>query len=117
MVALSLAATGVYAVTSFLVVGRLREIGIRMALGANARQVARTTMAPTLRFAAVGAAAGVLGAVLVGQALRATLYDTSPVDPRVLAGAVSVLFGAVLAASYVPLRRALSVDPVDVLRS
>jgi putative ABC transport system permease protein len=117
LIALFIAATGVYAVTSFLVTSRLREIGIRMALGANAQHVARATMRPTIGFALPAAAAGVLGALLLGRTLSAALYETSPLDPRVLAGAVSVLFGAVIVASYVPLRRALNVDPVDVLRS
>jgi len=117
LIALSLAVTGVYAVTSFFVISRLREIGIRMALGANAFQIARTTMWPTIRVAVPGAIGGMLGAVLLGQALRAALYETSPLDPRVLAGAAAVLFGAVVVATHVPLRKALSVDPVEVLRT
>jgi ABC-type antimicrobial peptide transport system permease subunit len=116
-IALSLAATGVYAVTAYLVASRKREIGVRMALGANARQITRATMEPTLRYAVPGAAAGLLGAVMLGRIMRATLYETSPLDPVVLAGAVSVLMVAVVAATYVPLRRALGVNPVDVLRS
>ena len=116
-IALSLAATGVYAVTAYLVASRRREIGVRMALGANARQITRATMGPTLRFAVPGAAAGLLGAIVLGRIMRATLYETSPLDPVVLAGAVSVLIVAVVAATYLPLRRALGVNPVDVLRS
>jgi putative ABC transport system permease protein len=116
-IALSLSATGVYAVTSHLVTSRTREIGVRMALGASPSQVARATMAPTLRFALPGAAAGILGALVLGRILRATLYETSPLDPGVLTGAVSVLIATAAAASYAPLRRALRVNPVDVLRS
>jgi putative ABC transport system permease protein len=116
-IALSLSATGVYAVTSHLVTSRTREIGVRMALGASPGQVARATMAPTLRFALPGAAAGILGALVLGRILRATLYETSPLDPGVLTGAVSVLIATAAAASYAPLRRALRVNPVDVLRS
>jgi putative ABC transport system permease protein len=117
LIALSLSVTGVYAVTSHLVTSRTREIGVRMALGANNRQVAQSTMAPTLRFAVPGAIAGMLGALALGRVLRATLYETSPLDPIVLAGAVSVLIAAAAVATYVPLRRALRVNPVDVLRS
>jgi predicted permease len=116
-IALSLSATGVYAVTSHAVTSRTREIGVRLALGANAGQVTQATMAPTLRFAVPGAAAGLLGALVVGRILRATLYETSPLDPAVLIAAVSFLVAAVAAASYVPLRRALRVNPVDVLKA
>ena len=116
-IALSLAATGVYAVTAYLVASRTREIGVRMALGASARQITSAIIAPTLRFAVPGAAAGLLGAVFLGRIMRATLYETSPLDSRVLLGAVCVLGVSVIAANYLPLRRALAVNPVDVLRS
>jgi putative ABC transport system permease protein len=116
-IALSVAATGVFAVTSFYVTSRSREIGVRLALGANTGQIAAAIMRPTIRFALPGAAAGILGALLLGRTMRAALYETSPLDPGVLGGAVFVLIAAVIAASYVPLRRALAVNPVDVLRS
>ena len=117
IIALSLAATGVYAVTAYLVTSRTREIGVRMALGATAKQIASAMIAPTLRFAVPGAGFGLLGAALLGRIMRATLYETSPLDARVLLGAVCVLGVTVMAANYLPLRRALSVNPVDVLRS
>ena len=116
-IALSVAATGVFAVTSFFVSSRSREIGVRLALGANSAQIFRAIMAPTMRFALPGAAGGILGALLLGRTMRAALFETSPLDPGVLGGAVFVLIAAVIAASYVPLRRALAVNPVDVLRS
>jgi predicted permease len=116
-IALSVAATGVFAVTYFFVTSRSREIGVRMALGANAGQIMRATMAPTMRIALPGAAAGILGALLLGRIMRASLYETSPLDPSVLGGAVLVLIAAVVIASSLPLRRALAVNPVDVLRS
>jgi predicted permease len=116
-IALSVAATGVFAVTSFFVTSRSREIGIRLALGANAGQIARAMIGPTIRFALPGAAAGIAGALLLGRAMRAALYETSPLDLVALGGAVSVLIGAVIAAGYLPFRRALAVNPVDVLRS
>lgn len=116
-IALAMAATGVFAVTSFFVTSRSREIGVRLALGAHAGQIARAIMEPTLRFALPGATAGILGALLLGRTMRATLYETSPLDPGVLAGTVLVLITAVIAASYLPLRRALAVNPVEVLRS
>jgi putative ABC transport system permease protein len=116
-IALSVAATGVFAVTSFFVTSRNREIGVRMALGAHTGQIARAIVLPTMRYALPGAAAGILGALVLGRTMRAALYETSPLDPAVLAGAVAVLIAAVLAATYFPLRRALAVNPVDVLRS
>jgi putative ABC transport system permease protein len=116
-VALSLAATGVYAVTSFLVTSRIREIGVRMALGANGRQIARAILWPTIRFGIPGVAAGTVGAIVLARAMRAALYETSPLDPGVLTGAIVILAAAAIGASCVPLRRALRVDPVDVLRA
>jgi putative ABC transport system permease protein len=116
LVALSLAAVGVYGVAAFLVISRTRELAIRMSLGATARQVVHAALGPTLRSALAGAAAGVFGALLLGRVMRATLYETSPLDPAALTGAVSLLIAAVVAASYLPVRRALRVNPVEVLR-
>jgi putative ABC transport system permease protein len=116
-IALSVAATGVFAVTYFFVTSRSREIGVRMALGASTGQIMHAIMGPTIRFALPGAAAGLLGAFLLGRTMRASLYETSPLDPSVLGGAMLVLIAAILTASYLPLRRALAVNPVDVLRS
>jgi putative ABC transport system permease protein len=116
-IALSVAATGVFAVTYFFVTSRGREIGVRMALGANTGHIMQAIMRPTIRFALPGAAAGLLGALLLGRTMRATLYETSPLDPSVLGGAILVLIATVIIASYLPLRRALAVNPVDVLRS
>jgi ABC-type antimicrobial peptide transport system permease subunit len=107
----------VFAVTYFFVTSRGREIGVRMALGANTGHIMQAIMRPTIRFALPGAAAGLLGALLLGRTMRATLYETSPLDPSVLGGAILVLIATVIIASYLPLRRALAVNPVDVLRS
>lgn len=116
-IALSVAATGVFAVTYFFVTSRSREIGVRMALGADSPQIVRAILGPTIRFAVPGAAAGILAALLLGRTMRAALYETSPVDGGVLAGAIAVLMAAVIVASYFPVRRALAVNPVEVLRS
>jgi hypothetical protein len=80
-IALSLSATGVYAVASHVVTSRTREIGVRMALGASSGQMAQAAMAPTLRFALPRAGAVMLGALMLGRILRATLCETSPLDP------------------------------------
>jgi predicted permease len=116
-IALIIAATGVFAVTSFYVASRNRELGVRMALGASSSHIVHAILGPTLRFALPGAVAGIIGAFAVGRTIRATLYETSASDPGVLAAAVCVLIVAVAAATYFPLRRALAVNPVDVLRS
>jgi predicted permease len=117
VIALCLAVTGVYAVTSYLVASRTREIGVRIALGASNVQIARASMAQTVSLGLAGGAAGLLGALALSRILRATLYQTSPLDPGVYAGAVAVLIAAVVGATCLPLRRALRVNPVDVLRS
>jgi predicted permease len=117
VLAMILGAVGLYGVLSYVVAERTREIGVRMALGANTGHIMQAIMRPTIRFALPGAAAGLLGALLLGRTMRATLYETSPLDPSVLGGAILVLIATVIIASYLPLRRALAVNPVDVLRS
>jgi putative ABC transport system permease protein len=116
-IALIIAATGVFAVTSFYVASRNRELGVRLALGASNTHIVHAILGPTLRFALPGAAAGIAGALVVGRTIRASLYETSAFDPGVVGAAVCGLIAAVAAATYFPLRRALAVNPVDVLRS
>jgi predicted permease len=116
-VALVIAATGVFAVTSFYVASRNRELGVRLTLGASNTHIVHAILGPTLRFALPGAVAGIVGALVVGRTIRATLYETSAFDPVILGAAVCVLMLAVAAAISFPLRRALAVNPVDVLRS
>ena len=116
-IALVLAVTGVYAIASHAVASRAREIGVRMALGASTVQIARDSLARTVRIGLFGTIAGVLGSLMLTRVLQATLYETSPLDVRVFAGAVLVLITALAVATYVPVRRALRVEPVRVLRS
>jgi ABC-type antimicrobial peptide transport system permease subunit len=115
--ALSLAATGVYAVVSYAVASRTRDIGVRMALGATSTQIARASVAPTVRLGLAGGAAGLFAALALSRIMRATLYETSPLDAGVFAGALVVLLVALITASYLPVRRAMQVNPVEVLRS
>jgi putative ABC transport system permease protein len=117
VIALCLAVGGVYSVTAFFVASRVREIGIRMALGAPATAIAATSIAQTARLGVAGVAAGLLGSVWLSDALRASLYQTSPLSPGVYLGAIAVLVGAVLLGTWMPVRRALRVNPVDVLRN
>ena len=115
--ALLLAVTGVYSVTSYLIASRTREIGVRVALGASASHVIRRFMGYVARLGAVGGLAGLLGALVMTRVLRASLYATSPLDPGVFAVAVLILLVSLAAAAWEPIRRALRVSPVEVMRS
>jgi ABC-type antimicrobial peptide transport system permease subunit len=111
-----LAAIGIYGVLSYGVAQRLREIGLRIALGAAPRNVRGMVLRQVAWMAGVGVAIGVSLALLLGQAVRALLYGLSPTDPFVPAAAVLALTAVVLIAAYWPARRAALVDPVIALR-
>lgn len=113
---LLLSAVGLYGVLSYMVSRRRREIGIRMALGAAARNVRNLVLGDGLRLVAIGLAIGFVVAALVTRLLRTLLFGVSPLDP-VTYGAIALLFGTVaLAACLVPTRRALRTTPLEVLR-
>jgi putative ABC transport system permease protein len=115
--ALAIAATGLSGVTALMVSQRTREIGIRMALGAQSNEVLRMILMQGMRVIAFGLAAGVLAALAFSRVLRALLFETTANDPLTFA-AVALMFLAVgLAASYVPARRVTKVDPLIALRS
>jgi len=115
-VALLLAVIGLYALNSYTVARRTREIGIRMALGADASSTLRMILGEALKVTLVGIGAGLLLAIGLGKILAGFLYDVRSLDPLVL-GAASVLLALVaLCACYVPARRAALVDPTIALR-
>lgn len=114
--ALLLAAVGLFGVLSYSVLQRSREIGVRLALGARASQVTGMVVGSALRLVGLGLAFGVLGALAAGRLLRSQLFGVQPADPATLAAVAAVLLAAALAASYVPARRASSLDPGEVLR-
>ena len=114
--ALLLSVVGLYAATAFVVVLRTRELGVRMALGASARDVVRCVAAPAARATSVGVSAGVALALLLGRALHAKLPFVSAIDPVPLAGAVLLLGLATLVAAWVPAVRALRLPAAAVLR-
>jgi predicted permease len=114
--ALGLAVAGVYGVRSYLVSRRTREIGIRMALGANPQDVVGMVMRESLGITAAGLAVGIPIALLMGKVLSSILYDVSGFDPLVFSVAPALLAIASLFASYVPARRATKVDPLAALR-
>jgi putative ABC transport system permease protein len=116
-VALLLAALGIYGVMAYSVAQRYREIGIRMALGAQSSQVLRMVVSSGLKLAVMGVGIGVIGALAVTQALKTALYQVSTSDP-ITFGAVSLLLLCVAAlASWAPARRAARVDPMVPLRA
>ena len=113
--ALVLASVGIYGVVAYAVGRRAREIGIRMALGANARGVVALMLKRTMQPVVVGAVVGVAAAVGVSQLLSSVLFGVSPVDPIALVGAVLVVAGVAFAAAMLPARRAARVDPNTTL--
>jgi predicted permease len=117
LLALGLAVVGVYGVKSYVVSSRTREIGIRMALGAQARDVVWLVLRDGGALTAAGLLLGLPLAIGVAFALRAVMAGFTAIDPPVFAGAVVLLAGAALTASYVPARRATHVAPLAALRT
>jgi predicted permease len=115
-VALLLAAIGIYAVTAFSVASRTREIGVRMALGADAGRVRRMVIGQALRISAIGGGVGLVIAVLLSQLLTDLLFGVSPLDPVSFGVTIAALVAVVMAASLVPAQRAARVEPVLALR-
>jgi putative ABC transport system permease protein len=114
--ALLLAAIGVHGVLSYNVARRTREIGIRMALGAEPGRVTALVVAQGMRLAAVGLGLGLVGALLFARALSSLLFGVSSSDPATFLAVLGVIGGSALLASYLPARRAVRVDPISALR-
>jgi putative ABC transport system permease protein len=117
LLAALLATVGIYSVISYSVAQRHREIGIRVALGADGRRITRLVLGEGLLLAGIGVALGSAAAMLLTRTLGTMLYEVSPTDPSVLAGTVGGVVLIALAASYVPARRATRVDPAIALRA
>jgi predicted permease len=111
-----LAVTGVFGMASYVVSKRLRELGIRMALGAGRREILRTALGRALRLLAIGSAAGVALGVLGTRVLSSIVYQATPNDPLVLGGVTVTMLFLGLMAAWIPARRALAVDPLILLR-
>lgn len=117
LAALALSAVGVYAVVSYRVERRIREMGIRMALGAAPLDVVSLVVRSSLGVALLGVALGVVGALAAGQVLRGMLHGVSPADPVSLGVAVTLLLASAAVASVVPAYRATRADPLSAIRS
>jgi putative ABC transport system permease protein len=115
--ALVLAAIGIFGVLSYAVAQRTREIGIRMALGAQESTVVRLVVREAMLLAAAGVTLGLIAAFFVSHSLEAFLFQTRPTDPLTFAGVATLLAVVALTASYIPARRATQVDPLTALRS
>jgi predicted permease len=115
--ALALGVVGIYGVVSYSVAQRTREIGIRLALGAQTQELTRMFVSHGARLAALGVVCGLAAAAMLMRLLSTLLFEVRPVDPATYAAAAAALVGAALLASYVPALRASAVDPVQALRS
>jgi putative ABC transport system permease protein len=117
ILALLLAAIGVYGVLAYLVTQRTREIGLRIALGAKPASVLKMIVGHSLKLSAVGIALGLAGAAWLGPSIESQLFGVRPRDAATLAAVAASLFVIALAASYLPARRATRVDPLTALRA
>jgi putative ABC transport system permease protein len=117
VLALVLGAVGLYGVLSYMVAQRTREIGVRMALGATAAEVRRQVVSQGTSVALIGVLVGIVVAVASTRFLAALLYDVRAVDPLVFAAMALIMISIGALASYIPARRASSVDPIQALRS
>jgi ABC-type antimicrobial peptide transport system permease subunit len=112
-----IAAIGQYAVVAFAGRRRIREFGVRIALGASSGQLVSSVISESFRMTALGLAIGFALSVAVGTVLSRVLYGVTPTDPVTLASVFVLLAGASLLASYLPARRAANTDPMVVLRT
>jgi putative ABC transport system permease protein len=117
VVALLLAALGVYGVMSFSVAQRSHEIALRMALGANRGRVVALIVKEGLVLASIGLAIGLVGAYFVGRGMQSTLYEIGKLDVSVFASVALLLLFAAITACFLPARRAASVEPMQALRA
>jgi putative ABC transport system permease protein len=117
VMALLLAAVGIYAVISYTVAQRTREIGIRMALGAQDSSLRMMFVRDGLLWSAIGAAAGLVAATALSRLMSSLLFEISPIDPPTYAVVALGLLAAAAVASYLPARRVTRVDPVEALRA
>jgi ABC-type antimicrobial peptide transport system permease subunit len=117
LLAVALAAIGIYGVMAYAVTQRTTEIGVRMAIGASAPDVFHLIVSDGLRITAIGVAAGVAGSLLMARGLGALLFGVRPTDPATLGATAAALLTVAAIACLVPAWRATRVDPIHALRS
>jgi predicted permease len=117
LLAIFFGALGLYGVIAFIVNRRRREIGIRMALGADRAGVVRMVLRDGLRFTATGSVLGLITSLLTTRVLASALDGVEPTDPYAFAGSTAIVFAVSLAACWIPARRAASIDPMQALRT
>ena len=116
MMGAMLSITGIFGMAAYSVSKRMRELGIRMALGAQRKEVLQAALGRALKVLALGSAAGLLLGILASRVLAFIVYQATPRDPLVLAGVVSAMSLLGLLATWIPAQRALSIDPLTLLR-
>jgi putative ABC transport system permease protein len=117
LLALVLAAVGLYGLMAYSVVQRTREIGIRLAIGATPTDVLQLVVGQAARIAGVGILIGLVGALGLTRIMRTLLFDVSPLDPATFTAAAALLLGIASLASYIPARRAARIDPQSAIRA
>jgi ABC-type antimicrobial peptide transport system permease subunit len=111
-----LSITGVFGMAAYSVSKRLRELGIRIALGAKRKEVLQSALGRAFRLLAIGSIAGLILGLLASRVLALVVYQATPSDPLVLAGAIVAMALLGLVATWIPAQRALSIDPLALLR-
>jgi putative ABC transport system permease protein len=112
-----LAVVGIYGVIAYSVAQRTQELGIRIALGAERRDILRLVIGGGLLLTLIGIAIGLVGSIALTRVMAAMLYETSATDPVILLGSAAVFLGVAAVAGYLPARRAAGIDPGEALRS
>jgi ABC-type antimicrobial peptide transport system permease subunit len=115
--ALALGVIGIYGVIAYVVSQRTREIGIRLALGAEPRQLKKMFLLHGLALSGVGAVVGLVAAMALGRLMSSLLFGISPLDPTAYIAALGVTIAAAALASYLPARRAAAIDPLETLKA
>jgi ABC-type antimicrobial peptide transport system permease subunit len=114
---LVLGVIGIYGVIAYVVSQRAREIGIRLALGAEPRELEKMFLVHGLVLSVAGVVLGLAGAIALGRLLSSLLFGIGPLDPLAFVAAISVTIAAAAVASYLPARRAAMIDPIETLRA